>query len=126
VCGSRHWTDKAAIKKALVEISTEDQEIIVMHGDYDGADTLADEAARELGFTPEPYPADWDRYGGAAGPRRNQRMIDAGPHVVLAFPLPRKKNKGTRDCMKRAVKAGIPVFKHAPDGWYKVWRESHD
>jgi hypothetical protein len=126
VCGSRHWTDKAAIKKALAEISAPDQEVIVMHGAATGADTLADEAARELGFGVERYPADWERYGRRAGPTRNQAMIDVGPHVVLAFPLEGKCNRGTRDCMRKAARAGIPVFKHGKDGWYKVWRETCD
>ena len=33
------------------------------------------------------YPVDWEKYGKAAGPIRNQQMIDKGkPDLVVAFP----------------------------------------
>lgn len=54
----------------------------------------------------EEYKADWDTYGLAAGPLRNQRMLDEGkPDVVLAFP----GGKGTADMVARARKAGVRV-----------------
>jgi hypothetical protein len=44
--------------------------------------------------------------GKAAGPIRNQRMIDEGkPDLVIAFP----GGRGTADMVSRAKKAGIPV-----------------
>lgn len=42
----------------------------------------------------------------AAGPIRNQHMLDIGkPDVVLAFP----GGRGTEDMIRRAEKAGVPV-----------------
>ena len=46
-----------------------------MHGSVRGADQLADVIARGLGWTPEAHPADWARYGRAAGYRRNAAMV---------------------------------------------------
>lgn len=71
-----------------------------------GADGLADRAARVLGCDIDVYPADWPRYGKAAGPMRNQQMVDEGkPDVVLAFP----GGRGTADMVRRAKAAGVRV-----------------
>jgi hypothetical protein len=58
----------------------------------------------------ETHPAEWypnGTYDKAAGPKRNQRMVDKGACVCLAFPT--EKSVGTWDCIKRANRAGIPV-----------------
>jgi hypothetical protein len=60
---------------------------------------------------PEPYPADWS-FGKSGGPVRNQKMVDAGADVCLAFPLP--DSTGTVDCMERARIAGIPTLVFEP------------
>jgi len=56
----------------------------------------------------ERHPADWTRLGKAAGPIRNQEMVDAGADMVYAFPTP--ASRGTLDCMARAWVRGIPIF----------------
>lgn len=62
--------------------------------------------------------AEWQKHGTAAGPIRNQRMLDYGkPDLVLAFPSPvrglvdpRTGNKtGTGDMVAKARAAGVPV-----------------
>jgi hypothetical protein len=74
------------------------------------ADMLADRAARELGFTVEPHPADWKRHGKAAGPIRNLAMLDTKPDLVLAFQ--RDGSRGTQHTIDEARKRGIPVEVH--------------
>ena len=39
-------------------------------------------------------------------------MVDLGADVCLAFPL--GESRGTRDCMRRASEAGIPVIDYDP------------
>jgi hypothetical protein len=52
-------------------------------------------------------PADWKAHGRAAGPIRNQRMIDEHrPELVVAAP----GGRGTADMVRRARAAGIEVF----------------
>ena len=80
---------------------------VVVHGAARGADSHADHAAMNWGWTPERHPADWDRYGKSAGHRRNAHMISLGADVCLAFPL--GESVGTRGCMQLAEAAGIPV-----------------
>lgn len=59
-----------------------------------------------------PMPADWNRYGKAAGRIRNQQMLDEGkPDVVIAFvDKPLVESRGTNDMVSRAKKAGLPVY----------------
>jgi hypothetical protein len=116
VTGSRDWEDRALIRAALKAIGA----TIVIHGaqakknaatgePMAGADWHAKMAANELGIPNIPYPAFWGNHGKAAGPIRNQKMIDENPDIgmCLAFPLP--GSRGTWDCVERADKAGIPV-----------------
>lgn len=113
VCGSRDWTDGAAIQAALQAVLARGPVELVMHGDARGADRLAAGVAVELGLPVRAFPADWTHLGRAAGPVRNQRMLDEGqPSLVLAFPLPR--SRGTWDMMFRARAAGVAV---------EVWRD---
>ena len=52
------------------------------------------------------HPGDLDDYCPGAGPRRNTLLVD-GAHLLLAFPL--GLSYGTRNCMKAARAAGVPV-----------------
>ncbi len=73
---------------------------------YIGADYLAGEWAKLCGYRCEEYPADWEEYGKAAGPIRNQQMIDEGkPDLAIVCP----GGKGTADMVARLKKAGIPI-----------------
>lgn len=111
VTGSRTWTDRDAVLTALSEAWDhlgQSPDTVLVHGACPtGADTIADELWKILGYAVEPHPADWSRYGRAAGPKRNQEMVDAGADVCLAFLVP--GSRGTADCARRAEKAGIPV-----------------
>jgi hypothetical protein len=57
----------------------------------------------------EPVAAEWDTFGRAAGPIRNQSMIDMAPDLVLAFHNDMDHSRGTVDTVDRAIKAGINV-----------------
>lgn len=111
VCGGRNYTDRAAVFAFLDGMRDEIDSVIC--GDAPGADYLAHIWACRNDKKPERYTADWDRYGRAAGPIRNQRMIDEGkPALVVAFP----GGAGTADMVRRAEKAGIRVARPRPTG----------
>lgn len=79
----------------------------IIQGGAKGADRLGRVWAYENNIRCEEYRADWDRDKKAAGPIRNQRMLDeAKPTLVVAFP----GGSGTRDMVTRARKAGVKVI----------------
>lgn len=117
VCGSRSWSDPGPIHEVLMDHAVLAQELnvklILIHGAAPGADSLAEKIANEIGgFEIIAEPADWKTYGKAAGPIRNQKMLDEHkPDCVHAFKISSKSN-GTDDMIRRAKKAGIETYIH--------------
>jgi hypothetical protein len=93
---------------------------LVIHGACRGADVRGEWAARFLGIPFQPFPAEWKKYGLAAGPIRNRQMLVEGkPDLVMAFHDNLKNSKGTRDMLARADKASIEArhYSHERDTW---------
>lgn len=130
VTGDRNWTDEILIEDALTKACPVDEATILIHGAARGADSIAakvmqrwigadKEALKSSQFGPisydldeiKEYPADWKKYGRAAGVLRNQQMLDENPDIdlVLAFHDNLAESKGTKDMVERAKKADIPV-----------------
>lgn len=105
ITGSRHWDNHGAIRRALADLPGD--ATIVHGGCPTGADAYADKIARMFGLAVEVHPADWGTHGRAAGPIRNQHMVDLGADLCLAFPD--TYSRGTWDCVRRARAAGIPT-----------------
>lgn len=78
----------------------------IVHGGAKGADTMAQDFALSHGTTFDIFKADWNEHGRAAGPLRNQAMVDSGADYFLAFQY--NGSSGTADCIRRAYAAGIP------------------
>lgn len=108
VTGSRDWHSQDTIRMALEEVRRGHHRPVLLHGDCPtGADAMADQIWREWGLPVQTFPADWKKHGRAAGPIRNQEMVNTGPDVCLAFP--KGASRGTRGCIRMARKAGIEV-----------------
>lgn len=111
VCGGRDYQDREKVFKALSDIHA-DRIITDLHeGGAEGVDRLAFEwGCQYLRILKVRWEADWKKHGRAAGPIRNQRMIDEGkPDIVLAFP----GGRGTADMVRRARAAGVEVIEIA-------------
>lgn len=112
ITGGRSWADEETIANAILDLKNwypfDWEDVVIVHGDCPtGADAMAQKFAEESDLITERYPAEWSKYGRAAGPQRNQKMVDLGADVVLAFIMP--GSRGTADCVKRAKKAGLTV-----------------
>ena len=108
VCGSRFYSDYGKVYEYLKSLEGVSQ---VIAGGCRGADTLAVRAARACGYPFREFPADWQKFGKAAGPIRNQQMLDEGkPDLVVAFHENPDESKGTKDMIHRAIEQGIPVW----------------
>lgn len=114
VTGSRGFSDRPLLETAFCDALDKagiyEGIVTVVTGGARGADRLAESVARELGWAVESHPADWDKNGKAAGFIRNQGMVDAGAAVCVALLVRGLPCRGTKDCMRRAGKAGIPVL----------------
>lgn len=111
-CGDRNWSDEGMIIEALNKLPLD---TIIIHGAARGADRLAAGTAHGRDMAVFSFPAQWHMYGPAAGPIRNQQMLDEGlPDKVYAFHDHLAASKGTRDMLDRAQAVGIPttIFKH--------------
>jgi hypothetical protein len=105
VSGSRYYND---YQKILSIVKSFDIDLLIAGG-CRGADTLAVRAARQCGIKYIEYPADWQRFGKSAGPRRNQIMLDMEkPDLILVFHPDLSNSKGTKDMLIRAKRAFIP------------------
>jgi hypothetical protein len=113
VCGSRNWANIELIRETLVKECLDDKEFgphdcTVIDGCAHGADALGYTCAMELGCNTHRFPADWNKYGKAAGMIRNKQMLVEGkPDLVLAFWD--GVSRGTKNMIELAQKAGVPV-----------------
>jgi hypothetical protein len=117
VCGGRNFSDRDLLLRTLDALDETDDPTAdagrvscVIEGGAGGADRLARAWAECEGKAAVTYLAEWDKHGKAAGPIRNQRMLDEGrPDLVVAFP----GGRGTADMVRRARAAGVPVMEVA-------------
>jgi hypothetical protein len=115
VTGDRNWRNFEVVAARLEEIVEEywrendgADGVTIIHGDARGADTCADHAAQLLDLSIERYPALWNEHGRAAGSIRNQQMLDSGVDYVVGFHNNILESRGTRDMLRRCIRASIP------------------
>lgn len=123
VTGSRDWPEPLDVWRRLHALAIRaygdydgGHQLTVVHGDWPaGVDHFTHmwvkaqhkEIWKPVIITEDPHPAKWEKYGRAAGPLRDQEMVDAGAGLCLAWNL--NNSRGTADCVRRARAAGIPV-----------------
>jgi YspA, cpYpsA-related SLOG family len=111
VTGDREWSD---IPRVVEELRGFRPGTILVHGACRGADVICAAVAEALRFDVRPYPADWVKHKRAAGPIRNQQMLDVENKpeepidLCLAFHNNIIDSRGTADMLDRVIKAGVP------------------
>ena len=70
-----------------------------------GVDQFAAQWAVDRGIDVQVFPAQWRRYGNAAGPIRSREMLGMQPDSLVAFD----GGKGTEFTLREAEKRGVPV-----------------
>jgi hypothetical protein len=107
VCGGRDFHDAARVHSVLDHYHAQRPFSFIIHGAAPGADSLAGQWALLRDVAQQAFPADWNKHGRAAGPKRNAQMLAEGkPDVVIAFP----GERGTRNMIDQARAAGVPVI----------------
>lgn len=125
ITGSRDWDKPDAVGSALEYLyqlvrGASNRPMLVVHGDARGADRCARdwvEACRlRYAVDQEKHTVTdrmWSASGRSAAIQRNQRMVNAGATLCVAFS--RRNSPGTAHCADRARQAGIPVWWHSYD-----------
>ena len=122
VCGGRDYDNREELYAVLdwIDCSWEGPGTfgpitVIISGHARGADSLAEQWAKDREVSLDIYPAEWDVYGKSAGFMRNQQMIDEGlPDLVVAF----SGGKGTINMIKLSNQANIPLYNvRDPMGW---------
>ena len=81
--------------------------LIFISGGCKGADLLGERYAAENGHKVERYAAEWNRYGKAAGPKRNEEMAKKADCVICFWD---GKSKGTNSMIEFAKRFDKQVY----------------
>lgn len=127
VCGGRHYgelppgcppeqkgpyrviaaQEAFILRETLDHLHVDRKFTMLVNGAAKGADRHAVQWALRKGLTINTFCPDWKKLGKAAGPIRNQQMLDIGkPSLIVAFP----GGAGTADMVRRAKAAHIEVI----------------
>ena len=107
ICGGRDFADNEVFNSAMGDlIRLKGVPGDVVQGGASGADDMAKAWADRHAIGSWTVPADWQKHGRAAGPIRNQAMLDKyAVALVVAFP----GGRGTADMVRRSRDAGVDV-----------------
>ena len=81
------------------------QEPTILSGCASGADLLGEQFAREYSLECRYFPAQWEKYGRAAGPMRNRQMAQVADGAVVFWD---GQSRGTRSMIGYLRQMGVP------------------
>lgn len=106
IAGGRNYRFTGKDKSLLNELwSLEDKPEEVVSGGCSGADQQGEAWADEHGLPVKVFPANWDKFGRAAGAIRNRQMAEYADAVAL-FP----GGAGTISMHREANRAKLKIF----------------
>ena len=119
ICGGRHFDNynllESTVTNYLIQQGIKNKNLEIVSGHCPGADLLGEKFSKEHKTALRVFPAQWTRYGKAAGPLRNKEMINYlssfDNKLVIAFVSP--NSKGTRNTIALARKLKINVIEIA-------------
>lgn len=122
ICGSRSIDSIDIFNKAIQQSKMFGEEFLpdfkfvnIVHGGELGVDELAETFANHNKIATKIISADWKKHGKAAGPKRNQEMVNYAVPDGALFAIWDGYSHGTLDCIVRAHKAGLMVYVYMPD-----------
>lgn len=108
IFGSRDFDDYELLKKEadyfIIRHLEEGEEVIIVSGEADGADVLGEDYADANGYKVMGFPADWNKYGNAAGGIRNRQMAKYATHAIGFWD---GRSPGTRDMIEKCKIYGL-------------------
>lgn len=105
IAGTRRIGDWTAVHKAVEESGFKISEVV--SGGAPGPDTIGESLARLHGMPVKVFPADWKKFGKAAGPYRNKQMADYADALIAVWD---GESTGTLNMINQMKSQGKPVY----------------
>ncbi len=117
ITGSRKLEDPKTLKLAIEELKTKEGQKITMllHGGAKGADTLAENWAKENGIKTHVIKPNYEEHGKAAPLIRNKELVKLA-NKTLALYTTEKRTGGTGHTATETIKAGKPLYEKFQTG----------
>lgn len=112
VAGSRDFNDYSLLEKCLLEYIQDPQNTTIISGTAKGADRLGEEFALNHNIRLIRCPADWKRFGKAAGYKRNEEMAilsKANEETGVLFAFWDGESRGTEHMISLAGRHGLEI-----------------
>ncbi len=109
IVGSRSFDDYNYLEEKILNDFEIGNINLIISGGAGGADTLGIEFAEKHCIKTKIFKPDWKRYGEAAGPIRNEQIVEEAD-VIIAFWD--GESKGTKDTIDKAVKNSKNAIVH--------------
>jgi len=106
IAGGRDFNDYNMLKEACDWALSKLTDIEIVSGCAKGADSLGEKYASEAGHPCKLFPADWEKYGKAAGYKRNAEMAKYANCLIAFWD---GKSKGTQHMINIAKNNGLSV-----------------
>lgn len=105
IAGSRTITDYDVVVDAILHSGFKITEVV--SGCAQGVDSLGERYAKQNHIRITQFPADWSRYGGAAGMIRNGQMADYAEALIAVHT---GTSRGTLNMIKEAQTRGLHIY----------------
>ena len=109
IAGGRDFNDYDLLKLETVKFITDckpTHQITVISGKAKGADTLGEKFAKEFNLNLLEFPADWNKWGKQAGPKRNRQMAEHASHLIAFWD---GTSRGTKNMIETANEFELKV-----------------
>ena len=106
IAGGRTFDNYELLSEKCEQAFSLQTEIEIVTGKCAGADSLGEQYAKEKGYKITEFPADWDKYGKAAGYKRNEQMAIYADALIAFFD---GESKGTKLMIELAKKHELKV-----------------
>lgn len=112
IAGTRTFKDYDLLcSYADYMLSQVKEPIEIVSGHAQGADALGERYAQERGYKLTIFAADWNKYGKAAGPRRNLQMAEYANALLAYWDGKSRGTKNMIDIAKdKGLKVGVKVY----------------
>lgn len=106
VAGTKTFNNYELLKEKLDFYLRDKYPVLIISGGAEGADKMGERYAQEHGHSIMIVNADWQQYGKAADPRRNELMAQKAEACIVFFD---GQSRGTTNMIENARKYGLKL-----------------